>query len=54
MMKVRFYGQSSPINGEPTTWDYEKEFPSDDEAGEAITEYLIQNDDNPLASYEVL
>jgi len=54
VIRVRFYGQSSPINGDPQEWDYTKEYPSDVEAGEAITDYLTEHDDDPLASYEVL
>lgn len=54
MIQVRYYGQSTPINGDPQEWDFIKEYPSGVEAGEAITEYLVEHDDDPLAQYEVL
>lgn len=45
-VKVRFYGQTHPINGEPTQWDYVKTFNNPEEAAEAITDYTCSHDDS--------
>lgn len=44
-VKVRFYGQSHPINGRPSDWDYVKDFDTHEEAAEAITDYMCSYDD---------
>jgi hypothetical protein len=44
-MKIRFFGFSNPINGKPSEWDYVKTFASDEEAGEAVVDYVCAHDD---------
>ncbi len=54
-MKVRFFGFSSPINGDPVEWDYVESFETEEEAAEAVESYICQYDspESSLAFYEI-
>lgn len=43
-MKIRFFGYSRPINGKPEEWDYVESFPTDEDAAEAVENYLCAYD----------
>lgn len=53
-MIVRFFGWSNPINGMKSEWDYIELFTSEEEAGEAIIDYLCDYDGDSSALYEIV
>jgi len=49
---IRFFGQSSPINGPSSVWNYSRVFFSEEEAQETVQDYLCEHDEG-IARYEV-